>query len=317
MHRSLIAAALLVLPSLASAQTSINLASYRHTATHPLATLGGMGLEASAITYARDRASLFFVGDEGLGVVEISKTGATLGSMQFTWPVESTNNDAEGLTYLGNGTLVVVEERLQDAYRFNFVNGGLAALQSAPFASFGGNAGNIGTEGISVDPRNGEFVTVKQNSPQAVLKGALDFVNPPSAAQSTLSALFDPALLGLASLSDVQTLASIDPLAGQPAADNLLILSLDSRKLVEVNHAGAILSAFNLAPLTTQAIEGVTVDERGIIYLVAESSGANPSQLLVLTPVPEPEQYALLLAGLLGVALRVRGHRAARATTGL
>ena len=80
----------------ASAQTSINLTNYQLTGNYALDTLGGMGLEASAVTYARDRGTLFFVGDEGLGVVEISKTGQTLGSMAFNWTgTGSSNNDAK------------------------------------------------------------------------------------------------------------------------------------------------------------------------------------------------------------------------------
>ncbi len=53
----------------ASAQTSIDLGNYRLTGNYALDTLGALGLEASAVTYARDRNSLFFVGDEGLGIV--------------------------------------------------------------------------------------------------------------------------------------------------------------------------------------------------------------------------------------------------------
>jgi uncharacterized protein YjiK len=113
-----------------------------------------------------------------------------------------------------------------------------------------------------------------------------------------MAPLFDPALLGLESLSDVQTLSPVDALTGQPAADNLLILSLDSRRLVEANRAGAILSSFDLGAVTEQAIEGVTVDEHGTTYLVAEDSGFGNSRLFVLTPVPEPETYAIMLVGL-------------------
>ena len=119
-------------------------------------------------------------------------------------------------------------------------------------------------------------------------------------------------VLGLNSLSDVQTLAGVDALAGTAAADNLLLLSLDSLKLVEVTRTGTVLGELDLSGLTAQAIEGVTVDEHGVIYLVAEgleSGGVyTPSQLLVLSAVPEPQTYALLLAGLgvLGGALRQR-----------
>jgi uncharacterized protein YjiK len=69
--------------------------------------------------------------------------------MSFSgWPAASSNHDAEGLTYLGNGVLVVAEERLQDALRFNYVAGGSTNLANAEFASIGGNAGNNGTAGI-------------------------------------------------------------------------------------------------------------------------------------------------------------------------
>jgi hypothetical protein len=78
--------------------------------------------------------------------------------------------------------------------------------------------------------------------------------------------------------------------------------------LLEVNRSGAVLGSFDLSGiLAHNGIEGVTVDEKGTIYIVAEqiqdgSNGLdlNPkSQLIVLTaPVPEPETYAMLLAGL-------------------
>ncbi|MBT9456315.1 MAG: SdiA-regulated domain-containing protein [Burkholderiaceae bacterium] len=307
MIKSILAAAAATLFTVgASAQTSINLANYKLSANIALDTLGEMGLEASAVTYARDRGTLFFVGDEGLGVVEISRTGQTLGSMRFSnWPTASSNNDAEGLTYLGNGQLVVAEERLQDAYRFNYVAGGSVALKDADFVSIAGTVGNIGTEGISYDPRNGTFVSVKQDNPQAVLAGGLTFAK--AGGVSTMTALFNAdAKLGLNSLSDVQTLSPIDALAGSAAADNLLILSLDSKKLVEINRKGDVLSSFDLTGVTNQAIEGVTVDEKGVIYLVAEDSGTPNSRLFVLTPVPEPTTWVLMAGGLGLLAWRAR-----------
>ncbi|HEY1090099.1 MAG TPA: SdiA-regulated domain-containing protein [Burkholderiaceae bacterium] len=289
--------------------TSIQLGNYSLKANYALDALGGIGLEASGVTYARDSGTLFFVGDEGLGVVQVSTTGQTLSSMAFSaWPSASDNHDAEGIAYLGNGQFVVVEERLQSAYRFGYLAGGSVDLATVDWVNFGAPAGNKGTEGISVDPRDGSFVAVKEANPEAILAGTLSFAA--GGGVSTMTALFDPTLLGVSSLSDVQTLAGVDALAGTAAADNLLVLSLGSRRLLEVTRTGQILSSLDLTSFTSQAIEGVTVDQNGVIYLVAEDSGTGNSRLLVLSsPVPEPAAWALLLAGM-GVVL---GRSKARA----
>lgn len=309
--KKLLAAASLAVAAAGAAQaqvSSIGLQNYAVTGNHVLPTLGGLGLEASAVTYARDRNSLFVVGDEGLGVLEFSLDGQLIGSMAFNWGgTGSSNNDAEGLTYLGNGRLVLVDERPQYAYSFTYAAGGTQALGSTPRVAITGNpasVGNVGTEGISVDPRDGSFFSVKQDGPVELRYGTLDFAT----GVSTMSVQFSGAasLFGLNSFSDVQTLAPVDSFIGQPAADNLLILSLDSRRLIEINRQGQTLSSLDLNAITAQAIEGVTVDERGTIYLVAEDSGTGNSRLFVLTAVPEPGTYALLIAGLGLVASVVR-----------
>jgi uncharacterized protein YjiK len=322
----LTAALATIVATSAQAATSINLGNYAVSGTYSLDSLNGTsggisGLEASAVAYAKDRGTLFFVGDEGTGVVEISLTGQTLGYMNFDWAgTGSSKHDTEGLTYLGAGVLVVGEERLQDAYRFDYVANGSATLVSASVSISNANVGNSGMEGISYDPRNGSFVSIKQENPEDILAGNLSFA-PAISGASTMMNLFNPTLMGLSTLSDVQTLSPVDALAGTAAADNLLVLSLGSRKLVEVDRNGTVLSSFDLSSLLNSvggdfnAIEGVTVDEHGTIYLVAEQlqgAGATAtaqSQLIVLTaPVPEPETYAMLLAGLglVGAAVRRR-----------
>lgn len=297
----------------AGAQTSINLSNYQVSGSYALDTLGEMGLEASAVTYAQDRSSLFFVGDEGLGVVEISLTGSTLGTMAFNWDgtdESDDHNDAEGLTYLGNGQLVVIQEHLQDAYRFTYSNSGTATLADSYVSISNAYVGNVGFEGISYDERDGSFVVVKQDNPQSLLAGSLSFASTGGASSMTTLFSATNGLFGLNSLSDVQTLASVDSFAGTAAADNLLILSLDSKMLVEIKRDGTVLSSLDLSGITSQPIEGVTVDEKGIIYLVAEQGDRANSRLLVLTPVPEPESWAMMLGGLALVgAMARRFHR--------
>ena len=168
MFKTFLAASLMALAAGgAAAQTSINLGNYQVTGTYAIDTPGPIGLEASAVAYARDRGTLFYVGDEGLGVVEMSLTGQTLSSMAFSaWPTATSHHDAEGLTYLGGGVLVVGEERLQDAFRFSYVAGGSVDLSAAPSASVSNYTyNNLGMEGLSYDPRDGSFVAVKQDTP--------------------------------------------------------------------------------------------------------------------------------------------------------
>ncbi|MDO9272729.1 MAG: SdiA-regulated domain-containing protein [Rugosibacter sp.] len=323
-HLILAVAAVCSIP--AHAANSINLGNYAVSSVYALDILNGTGggisgLEASAVTYARDRGTLFFVGDEGTGVIETSLTGQTISRMNFDWTgTGSTKHDTEGLTYLGGGVLVVGEERLQDAYRFNYTAGGTATLVNSFVSTSNVAVGNNGMEGISYDPRDGSFITIKQQSPQNILAGTLTFAaatgSPPSLSgdgssplgggTSTMMQLFDPTLMSISTLSDVQTLSPVNALLGTAAADNLLVLSLGSKSLIEVNRLGQVLSSFDLSNiLPHNAIEGVTVDEHGTIYLVAEqiqdgTQGLNPaSQLIVLTaPVPEPETYAMMFAGL-------------------
>lgn len=300
----------------AHAASSIDLSAYQLTGNYALDALGDMGLEASAVTYARDRNSLFFVGDEGFGVVEISLTGATLGSMAFDWAgTGSSNNDAEGLTYLGNGQLVVVDERPQIAYQFSYANGGTVVLndQAKVAIAGAGSVGNVGTEGISYDPSTGTYFSVKQDNPAELRQSTLNFATGFGTATTTTLFSGSSALFGLNSLSDLQTLSAVDALAGTDAADNLLILSLDSKKLIELDVAtGTVLSSLDLSGITTQAIEGVTVDHLGNIYLVAEDSGTANSRLFVLTsPVPEAETHAMLLAGLALIGALVRRRKTA------
>jgi uncharacterized protein YjiK len=305
-----VAAALVVVSARPAEAGSIGLGNYGVAGVFSLALTAGSvsGLEGSAITYARDRGTLFFVGDEGTGVIEVSRTGQTIGSMSFNWAgTGSTNNDSEGLTYVGGGSFVVAEERLQNLYNFNYAAGGTANFGSTPFVSIGPTIGNVGIEGVSYDSRNGSFVTVKQDNPAELrIFSSLSFSAGPGP-DVTPAQLFSgvSSLFGLLSLSDVQTLATVDALAGSDTADNLLLLSLDSRSLIEITRTGQILSSLSLANiLPRNGIEGVTIDERGTIYLVAEHdqlAGAPPnaqSQLIVLMPVPEPATCSLILTGL-------------------
>ncbi|CAM8671043.1 PEP-CTERM protein-sorting domain [Comamonadaceae bacterium] len=320
--KTTVSAILLALASVTASAQTFSLNNYTVKNTYGLDQLvGGVsGLEGSAITYAQDRGTLFFIGDEGKGVIEMSLDGKSKGSMAFTgWGGKSTKdgNDSEGLAYLGKGVLAVAEERLQNIYQFNYTAGGAIDLGSVPFASVGPTIGNVGIEGLSYDARNGSYVTAKQDNPAtlSIFKSLTFKAATAEDAVATTAFSGDKSLFGLTQLSDVQTLSIL-------GNNNLLVLSTgmgkgDSRALIEIaisgSGSGATFTEVSRLDLThiapNNAIEGVTIDERGTIYLLAEQDqregltdlekGLAQSQLIVLTaPVPEPETYAMLLAGL-------------------
>ncbi len=270
-----------------AARTSLDLSGYTLAYQFALPGQAGAAAEASAITYNWDRGTLFVVGDEAEAIVEVSRTGEVIGSMRL-----SGFDDTEALTYVGNGQFVLGEERTQSLFRLDYVAGGTATRAgSLPAYSFGGYSNNDGIEGVSWDPRDGSFVAVKEKRPQAIYHAQIDF----GTGTGSHSALFDPAVLGLLDLSDVQLLATVPAFAGLPVADNLLILSQESRWLIEITREGLVLGSIDFRFLSGAA-EGVTIDERGFIYVVQEQPSVFVFQ--PASPIPEPGAAALLAGGL-------------------
>ncbi|HEY4369411.1 MAG TPA: SdiA-regulated domain-containing protein [Steroidobacteraceae bacterium] len=277
--------ALGVTPFANAAISSLDLGNYHLSATYNLP--GGPASEASAVAWNRDSGSLFVLGDEGDAIAEVSKTGSLISTMTL-----SGFDDTEGLTYVGNGKFVLVEERLQDAYLLSYTAGGSITRSSLQSVSIGPTTGNTGLEGVSYDPVSGTFVFVKETNPQAVYEANLNFA---AGGNATVSSLFTPAL-GVADLSDVQVLSGVA--AGSPDASHLLIFSQESAKLLEVDRSGSVLSMFDFGGLSSNA-EGVTIADDGTIYVVDEGP-----HLYVLTPnapVPLPAAAWLLFSGLAGL----------------
>lgn len=268
--------------SLTSAHAlAFDLSNYTLSATYLLPPVAAS--EASAVSWNWNTDTLFVLGDEGDALVEVSKTGAQISSMTLTG-----FDDTEGLTYIGNGKFIITEERLQDAYLLTYSAGGSVARSSLASLSLGPTVGNIGIEGISYDRVSGHYIAVKEKSPQAVYDVSMNF----AANTISVASLFSPSL-GVADLSDVQTLSNYTALLGTSEQDNLLIYSQESARLMEVDRAGNVLSSLDFSKVAGD-IEGVTIDANGTIYLVGET----PALYVLTSSIPEPETLALMLGGL-------------------
>jgi uncharacterized protein YjiK len=301
MFRRTLASALVLIAAgpAAAAITGLDLDDYRLVATYELPPVTAS--EASAITWNWDSDSLFVLGDEGDYIAEVNKQGQQISSMNLFG-----FDDTEGLTYVGGGKFVVTEERLQDAYLFTYQAGGAIGRNTLPSVSVGPTVGNVGIEGLSWDPLSGRYIMVKEKTPQAVYDVALDF----TAGSASVTELLPPAnqfaqIFGTLDLSEVQVLSTVTSLRGTADQDNLLIYSQETPRLMEVTRSGQVLSQFDFSGIAEDA-EGVTIDGDGIIYVVGETP--RMYVLAPTAPVPEPEGWALLMAGLglIGAASRRR-----------
>lgn len=276
-----------------------NLANYGLSATvaYPDGTFPEND-ELSGITYNPDNGRLYAVEDEGFRIFEFNKSGAFLSSMQLL----NAGTDPEGITYIGGGQFLVAEERIQDIYRITYTAGGVVSRPGLPTFSVGDTVGNVGVEGISYDPISGKVFGVKEKTPQAIY--TITGLDLPSMTGGVVTSIA-PAL-GLSDLSDVQILSTVPALVGTGDQNNLLVLSQESNKLLEVDQAGNILSQIDLGVLGlnlgSTAIEGVTIDENGTIYLVSEDP-----KMFILN-VPEPSTLALVGLGGALLALRRRAQ---------
>lgn len=299
----------------AAAQAQIDLSTYVRTGVFNLpSTTTGSNLlanEASAVTYNWDRDSLFVVGDGGTAIVEVSKTGALIGSMTLTGFTNTAVGDPEGIAYIGGGQFVLSLERVRQAALITYSAGGTATLAATPKITMGPpGAGNNGNEGIAFDGGS-NFVVVKQQSPQQIFSTQLDFGALTSSngnVSTEPTNLFNPAVFNAPELSDVFALSVLPAALTGADAGNLLVLSLGSNRIWEVSRGGSILSQLALDGTSAAQTEGVAMDFAGNLYVVNENGGGSSAvpQMWVYAPVPEPGTWALLVAGLGLVAASVR-----------
>ncbi|MFB2878171.1 SdiA-regulated domain-containing protein [Floridanema aerugineum] len=256
--------------------------------------------EVSAVTYNWDTDTLFVVGDGGRSIVQVNKTGQLIDSMTLatgTSPQGTEFYDTEGLTYIGNGKFVLIEERDRQANLFTYDPNITLTRSNVQTVKLGTTLGNIGIEGISYDPLTSGYIAVKEITPQGIFQTGIDFAtgvatNGSPTTENSID-LFNPALANLVDFADVYALSNLPSLNGTADYDNLLVLSQESGKIINIDRSGNISSSLTIAsdpgnPLSVvnQGFEGVTVDRNGLLYLTSEEGGGdiNHPQLWVYAP---------------------------------
>ena len=266
--------------------------------TPPINSL--LAQEVSAVTYNWDTDTLFIIGDGSTSIVQVSKTGQLINSMTLApgnSPQGTDFYDTEGLTYVGGGQFVLIEERDRQASLFTYTAGTTLTKSNVKTVKLGTTVGNIGIEGISWDPQTNGFIAVKEITPEGIFQTTIDFVagtasnGSPTTVNST--DLFDPAKAGIADFADVFALSNLSALNGKADFSNILILSQESGKIVKSDRAGNISSSLTIVsdpgnPLSIadQQHEGLTMDKDGYLYVVSENGGGDIDhpQLWVYAP---------------------------------
>ena len=260
--------------------------------------------EASGVAYNTDSNTLFIVGDGGRSITEVSLTGQLVSSMTMALgssPQGTAFYDPEGITYIGGGQFVFTEERDRQLVKFTYVAGGTLTRADTQTVKLGTTIGNTGFEGVSYDPQTSGFIVAKEISPIGIFQTTVDFAagtasnGSPSATGSTN--LFDPSLMGLTDVADVFALSNLTTLNGQAQSGNLLVLSQEDARIVNVTRDGTITSTLNIVspPGTTLSPadiqhEGLTVGPDGTLYIVNENGGGGIDypQLWVYRPSSTP-----------------------------
>lgn len=297
----------------ASQLSDVDLSLYvrvgRYDLPEPTRTAAPMGSllaqEGSAVTYDWDTDSLFVVGDGGTSIVQVTKTGELIDSMTLasgSSPQGTEFYDTEGLTYVGNGKFVMVEERDRQLVLFTYVPNTTLTRADTQVVDLGTFAPNIGIEGVSYDPQTNGFIAVKETQPGGIFQTDVDFdlgtaTNGSPTTENSIN-LFDPSLANLQDFADVFALSNLTTLSG-PVASHLLVLSQESGKIVKIDRSGNISSSLTIVsdpgnPLTVaaQQHEGLTMDGNGILYVVSENGGGDfdHPQLWVYAPSTVPNQ---------------------------
>jgi uncharacterized protein YjiK len=300
--------------------TSVDLSTYvrvgRHDLPEPTRTTPPtdnlLCQEASGVAYNWDTDSLFIVGDGGRSVTQVSKTGVLIDTMTLasgSGPQGTEFYDIEGITYIGGGEFVMTEERERQLVKFTYAAGTTLARSATQSVKIGTFVDNTGTEGLSWDPQTAGFICLKEISPMGIFQTGVDFgagtaTNGSPATENSVN-IFDPALTGFSDLADVFALSNLPSMTGQPQAGNLLLLSQEDGKVVNIDRTGSIHSTLTIHtdagnPLTVagQQHEGITMDRSGNIYIVNENGGGSIDypQLWVYAPTTTPNQTPTLVA---------------------
>lgn len=209
--------------------------------------------EPSGLAYDPQTDTLWTVRDGGGGIYQLDKQGELLTIIDIP------TNDLEGIAYnpLGD-TFLLAEERHREILEIDR-QGNVLRKIAVPIQWRMWHI-NHGIEGVSINPKDGHIFVVNEKSPKAVIE--LD-------KNGNITKSFE-----------VEEADDLSGIHYDYPSDNLLVLSHESKKIMEFTPEGILISAF---PVDIPRAEGITKDADGNIYVICEKSAT----LYVFAPIKE------------------------------
>lgn len=227
----------------------------------------GIEQNLSSVAYDYDQDRLLAVINSGpTELVVLSKAGEVTGR----YPLVGFR-DIEGIAYMGEGRVVIVDERLQQLNFFQLPTTPQSIhIEDVQFLSLGINLnGNKGFEGVTYDAENDRLYVVKERNPKQLYEI--------SGIGSSLGKRMNITIRDLTSWIDGKVFATdLSDIYYDPKTKHLMLLSDESKLLVEMTAEGELVSFRNLIGWLSglkQSVpqpEGVTLDKDGNLYIVSE-----------------------------------------------
>lgn len=227
--------------------------------------------ETSGLTYNAASDTLFTVTGKHPQLVELSLAGDVLRRVPLTGFA-----NPEGVEVIGAGRLAIIDERQRTLTAFRLEDDALS-LDARDYPAFDlgfAEAGNKGFEGIAWDPRKQRLLLGKERSPLGLF--SLPFPGEDGA----------PGVMQEMPASQL-FLRDISSLSHDARTGHSLVLSDESRLLLEIDESGApvsfisLVGGFNGLSASIKQAEGVTMDAAGNIYIVGE-----PNLLYIFSKEP-------------------------------
>jgi len=180
---------------------------------------------SSGMTFNPDTGTLFIVQDSPPMVREISPDGELIRS----WKIDNVD-DIEGVAYLGNGRFALAEESSGKIRFFHLEpNAAAVTLEEKTIQAAPPTDDNTGIEGICASPDGKTLYVVEEKTPKKIYK--IDLASGKTSSPWRLETL------------DIGDASGLSP---APKPGHILILSQESRKIVECDEKGNVLATLSL-----------------------------------------------------------------------